>query len=210
MRTTVGLTGGIGAGKSTVAEMLADLGAVVIDADVLAREVVAPGTLGLAAVVERFGPDVLNEDGSLDRGGLADLVFSDAEALADLNAIVHPRVRARSAELAAQAAPDAVVVMMIPLLVETGLGADLDAIVVVDVPDQVQLDRVQARDGLSEKQVLARIRAQADRERRLSAATHVIDNRGSVADTRRQVEQLWRELQGEVHSSKSSRNQASS
>lgn len=150
---SIALTGGIGSGKSTVADLLAANGAVIIDSDVLAREVVEPGTDGLAAVVERFGDGVLTEDGSLDRPALGRLVFADDGARADLNAIVHPRVRARARELRAAALasdPDAVVIDVIPLLVETGLADRFDVVIVVDVPVAAQVERVMARNGLTQ------------------------------------------------------------
>lgn len=190
----IGLTGGIGSGKSAVADLLAERGAVIIDADLLAREAVAPGSEGLARVVEEFGPDVLNPDGSLDRARLGGIVFADAAARARLNAIVHPRVRelARLAEAAAE--PDAVVVHVIPLLVETGQSAGFDLVVVVDVDPAVQLHRVMRRDGLDEAAAAARIAAQASREQRLAAADLVIDNSGSVAELAGRVDALWRRL----------------
>ncbi len=158
----LGLTGGIASGKSAVAELLAAHGAVIIDSDVLAREVVAPGTPGLAAVVERFGPGVLRPDGVLDRAALGAVVFADPAARRDLEAIIHPTVRARAAELAAAAPRDAVVVQMIPLLVETGQQDRFDLVVVVDVEPEVQLARIRQRDGLDEPAALARVRAQAE------------------------------------------------
>lgn len=200
----------MGSGKSTVAEMFAELGAVVIDADLLAREVVAPGTPGFEAVVARFGADVISGDGTLNRPALGQIVFSDAGARSDLNSIIHPLVRQRSSELASRADPSATVVMMIPLLVETGQDADFDALVVVDVPEEVQRARVRARDSLTDEQINARLQAQASREERLNAATHVITNAGSRAETRRQVERIWRELQDPAYSSSNSRNHASS
>lgn len=209
MRTRIGLTGGIGSGKSTVAEMMADLGAVIIDADALAREVVEPGTPGFASVVARFGPEVVAPDGSLDRGALGRVIFGDEQARADLNSIVHPLVRQLSAARAAQTNPDAVVVMVIPLLVETSQMLDFDAVVVVDVPEHVQRARVRERDGLTTAEVEARMKAQASRSERLAAATHVIANDGSLDHTRQQVAQLWADLHLD-HSAKRSRNQASS
>jgi len=189
----IGLTGGIGSGKSTVAELLAERGAVVIDADLLAREVVEPGTPGLAAVVERFGEGVLRSDGALDRPALGRLVFADPDARRDLEAIVHPAVRARAAELTAAAPPGAVVVQVIPLLAETGQAASFDLVVVVDVAPEVQLARVRARDGLDADEARARVRAQAGREERLAFADIIIDNSGTPAELLAQVERLWRE-----------------
>lgn len=187
----LGLTGGIASGKSFVADALAELGAVVIDADVLAREVVERGTDGLAAVVDRFGPGVLRADGSLDRAGLGSIVFGDDAARADLNAIIHPRVRARAAELEAQAPPGSVVVHVIPLLVETGQADSFQGVLVVDVPPALQVERVAERDGLNADQAQARLRAQATREQRLAAADWVVDNSGTREITLRQVKELW-------------------
>ena len=192
----VGLTGGIASGKSAVADQLAARGAVVVDADVLAREVVEPGTPGLAAVVERFGPSVLTEDGRLDRAGLGRLVFADATARRDLERIIHPAVRARASEIEQQAPADAVVVQVIPLLVETGQGEDFDLCVVVDLDPQTQLARLQDRNGLSRADAEARLSAQASREQRLAAADRVLHNDGSRADLRDQVDRLWDELRG--------------
>ncbi|MCC6495736.1 MAG: dephospho-CoA kinase [Propionibacteriaceae bacterium] len=190
----IGLTGGIGSGKSSVAELLRERGAVVIDSDVLAREVVAPGTPGLAAVVERFGDGVLREDGTLDRGALGAVVFGDPAARRDLEAIIHPAVRARAAALAAAAPAGSVVVQMIPLLVETGQQAAFDLVVVVDVDPAVQVERIRRRDGLDESAALARIRAQADRETRLAAADVVLHNNGSLAELREEVDRFWAAL----------------
>ena len=190
---TVGLTGGIGSGKSTVAELLASYGAVIIDADVLAREAVAPGTPGLARVVEQFGPDVLAPDGSLDRPRLGALVFADPDRLAALNAIIHPYVRQRSEELTAAASPDAVVVQVIPLLVENGLTG-FDEVVVVDASAETQLRRLAER-GMDQADARARIAAQASRDRRRAAADVVIDNDGDLAGLQGQVDRLWAELQ---------------
>jgi dephospho-CoA kinase len=189
---TVGLTGGIGSGKSTVAELLSSYGAVIIDADVLAREAVAPGTPGLARVVEQFGPGVLAADGSLDRQSLATLVFGEPERLAALNSIVHPYVRQRSEELTAAAPDDAVVVQVIPLLVENGLTA-FDVVVVVDVSLETQLRRLAER-GMDEADARARIAAQATREERRAVADVVIDNDGDLASLRAQVGALWERL----------------
>ena len=191
----VGLTGGIASGKSTVAALLAERGALVVDADVLAREVVEPGTPGLAAVVDRFGSSVLTPDGRLDRPALGRLVFGpdDAarDARRDLEAVVHPAVRARAAELEDGAAPGQPVVHVIPLLVETGQADAFELVVVVDVADDVQRARLLGRGGLSEEEADARIAAQASRAERLAVADVVIDNSGSREDLARHVEQLW-------------------
>lgn len=195
----IGLTGGIGSGKSAVAELLRAMGAVIVDADVLAREVVEPGTRGLAAIVERFGGDVLSSDGSLDRSALGAVVFADGRARTDLNAIVHPLVRrrARELELAAwEADPDAVVVHVIPLLVETGQTGRFDRVVVVDCPEQTQIERVMARSGLTRAEAEARVAAQASRVERLAAADVVITNDGTLDSLRREVERAWPLLVG--------------
>lgn len=190
----VGLTGGIASGKSLVACLLAERGAVVIDADVLAREVVEPGTAGLRAIVERFGEDMVDAQGRLDRARLASVVFSDPRARAGLNAIVHPRVRALSEEREAASPPGSVVVHAIPLLVETGQRSRFDEVVVVDVPEDIQLARLMGRDGLSRADALARIAAQAPREERRAAATWIIDNSGTQQETSAQVDRLARHL----------------
>src|SRR3954463_8695027 len=195
----VGLTGGVASGKSTVSAILAGLGAVVIDADLLAREVVAPGTEGLAAVVEEFGPEVLGTGGALDRPRLGALVFADPERRRALEAVIHPRGRAPAAEIEAAAlaeGDDALVVHDIPLLTETGQAASFDAVVVVDVPPEVQVDRMVRLRGLSEADALARIAAQATREERLAVATHVVDNTGTLEDLRARVEAVYRRLTG--------------
>jgi dephospho-CoA kinase len=190
----VGLTGGIGSGKSEVSRRLAGYGAVVIDADQIAREVVAPGTPGLAAVLKEFGPEVLREDGSLDRDRLAAIVFADAERRGRLNAIVHPLVAERSAELTAGASPDAIVVYDIPLLVENGLATGYDAVVVVDSPEETQLRRLLSRREMTEEAARARMAAQVSREQRRAAADYVIDNSGTLEQLAAQVDYLWTEL----------------
>lgn len=189
----IGLTGGIGSGKSTVAARFAELGAVVIDADRLAREVVEVGTPGLATVVRRFGTGILRPDGSLDRPKLGQLVFENPDALAELNAIVHPLVAERRAELVAAAGPDAVVVSDVPLLVETGMAGDFDAVVVVEAPLDVRLARLASR-GLSEVDARARIARQASDEQRRAVATVVLDNAGDRAALERAVDAAWRQL----------------
>lgn len=194
VRRLVGLTGGIASGKTEVARMLAAKGAVVIESDVLAREVVEPGTPGLAAVVDEFGPDVLASDGSLDRKRLAREVFTDPRARARLEAIVHPLVRERAAELVEAAPPDAVVVQDIPLLVETGQADRFEVVVVVDVPEQVQLERLTRLRGMTADEAKARIRAQASREERLAVADVVLTNSGDLAELGEQVDELWRRL----------------
>ncbi|WP_185994861.1 dephospho-CoA kinase [Nocardioides campestrisoli] len=190
----VGLTGGVASGKSTVSTILAELGAVVIDADQLAREVVAPGSDGLRLVVEEFGPAVLTPDGELDRPALGALVFADTERRRALEAIIHPRVRQRAAELEAAASPDAVVVHDIPLLVETGQADAFDAVLVVDVPVELQLDRMVELRGATREEAQARIDAQASREQRLAAATYVIDNTGDLDALRARVTAVLAQL----------------
>ena len=192
----VGLTGGVASGKSTVSAVLRDLGAVVVDADALAREVAAPGTPGLASVVAEFGPEVLGPDGALDRARLGALVFADPGRRAALEAIIHPLVRARAAELEAAAPPGAVVVHDIPLLVETGQASSFDAVLVVDVPVEVQVARAVRDRGWSEEEARSRIAAQASREERLAAATYVLDNTGTVEDLRQRVAEVFAELTG--------------
>ncbi|HEY2042780.1 MAG TPA: dephospho-CoA kinase, partial [Jatrophihabitans sp.] len=174
----IGLTGGIGSGKSTVAARLAELGAVVIDADALAREVVVAGTPGFEQVVAHFGPEVLGPDGELDRAALGRLVFADEQALADLNSIVHPLVAERTAALMARAGADDVLVYDVPLLAENELQGDFDAVIVVEASEEIRLRRL-ARRGLPEHDARARMARQASDERRRSIATVVLDNRGS-------------------------------
>ena len=190
----VGLTGGIGSGKSAVSELLGSWGALVIDSDVLAREVVAPGSPGLAAVVAEFGGDVLTPEGALDRERMASLVFADPAARGRLNAVVHPLVRRRADELAAAASPGTVVVNAVPLLVEAGMVHLFDLVVVVDVPPELQLDRLVSLRGMTEADAAARIAAQASREERLIAADVILDNSGGPDDLESQVRALWEEL----------------
>ncbi|QES41023.1 dephospho-CoA kinase [Streptomyces venezuelae] len=191
----VGLTGGIGAGKSEVSRLLVAAGAVLIDADKIAREVVEPGTPGLAAVVEAFGADVLAPDGSLDRPKLGAVVFADAEKLAALNAIVHPLVGARSAELEQAASGDAVVVHDVPLLTENGLAPLYDLVIVVDASPATQLDRLVRLRGMSEEDARARMAAQATREKRLEIADIVIDNDGPLEGLPKRVAEVWADLE---------------
>jgi dephospho-CoA kinase len=190
----VGLTGGIGSGKSEVARRLAAQGAVVIDADLIAREVVAPGTPGLAEVAKAFGPGILASDGSLDRERLGDVVFADPALLAKLNSIVHPRVRERMLALEQAVAPGAIVVQDVPLLAENGLSGLYDVVVVVDATPRVQAERLVRDRGMTRQQATARMAAQASREERLAIATIVIDNSGSLAELDRVVGELWAEL----------------
>lgn len=197
----VGLTGGIGAGKSEVSRLLVECGAVLIDADRIAREVVAPGTAGLAAVVEAFGEDVLAPDGSLDRPKLGSVVFADPEKLAALNAIVHPLVGARSREVESAAAEDAVVVHDVPLLAENGLAPLYDVVVVVDASPATRLDRLVRLRGMSEEDARARMAAQATREKRLEIADIVIDNDVPLEQLRRRVRDIWADLTRRAHRS---------
>ncbi|MER7202623.1 dephospho-CoA kinase [Streptomyces sp. CB01635] len=190
----VGLTGGIGAGKSEVSRLLVEHGAVLIDADRIAREVVEPGTPGLAAVVEAFGSEVLATDGSLDRPALGAIVFADADRLAVLNSIVHPLVGARSAELEAAATGDSVVVHDVPLLAENGLAPLYDLVVVVDASPETQLDRLVRLRGMSEEDARARMAAQATRDKRLEIADIVIDNDVPLDELHRRVDAVWADL----------------
>jgi dephospho-CoA kinase len=190
----VGLTGGIASGKSTVSAILRELGAVVIDADALAREVVERGTPGLAAVVEEFGSGLLTADGDLDRAAMGALVFADPEARKRLEAIVHPLVFERIVDLEAHAPEGAVVVHDIPLLAESGRAATFDAVVVVEAPPEVQVERMIRDRGWTESDALARIAAQAAPEDRRAIATYVVDNTGTREDLRRQVEKIYAEL----------------
>ncbi|MEU1073832.1 MULTISPECIES: dephospho-CoA kinase [unclassified Streptomyces] len=190
----VGLTGGIGAGKSEVSRMLVSYGAVLIDADKIAREVVEPGTAGLAAVVEAFGSGILAADGTLDRPALGAIVFADPAKLAVLNGIVHPLVGARSAELEAAAGPDSVVIHDVPLLTENGLAPLYDLVVVVDAAPATQLDRLTRLRGMAKAEAEARMAAQATREQRLAVADLVIDNDGPLEALEPQVAEVWAEL----------------
>jgi dephospho-CoA kinase len=195
----VGLTGGIGSGKSEVSRRFAALGAVVVDADIAARAVVEPGTPGLDRIAETFGPGVRQADGSLDRVKLAEIVFGDEEALAKLNAIVHPLVREwmQAAEAAAVDAhgDDVVVIHDIPLLAEGGTErvGEFDVIIVVDVTPEIQIERLATR-GMPEAQARARMAPQATREQRLAIADIVIDNSGNLEDLDRRVAEVWAEL----------------
>ncbi|GAA2249398.1 dephospho-CoA kinase [Streptomyces atrovirens] len=187
----VGLTGGIGAGKSEVSRLLVECGAVLIDADRIAREVVEPGTPGLAAVVDAFGAEVLTEDGRLDRPKLGSVVFADPERLAVLNSIVHPLVGARSRELEEAAAEDAVVVHDVPLLTENGLAPLYDLVIVVDASPETQLDRLVGRRGMTAEDARARMAAQATREQRREIADIVIDNDVPLDELHRRVKDVW-------------------
>ncbi|PNG18096.1 dephospho-CoA kinase [Streptomyces cahuitamycinicus] len=190
----VGLTGGIGAGKSEVSRLLVKCGAVLIDADRIAREVVAPGTPGLASVVEAFGEEILAADGSLDRPRLGAIVFADAERLATLNAIVHPLVGTRSRELEEAAAEDAVVIHDVPLLTENSLAPLYDVVIVVDAAPETQLDRLVRLRGMTEEDARARMAAQATREQRREIADIVIDNDVPLEELEQRVKDVWAEL----------------
>jgi len=193
----VGLTGGIGSGKSEVSRRLAALGAVVLDADAAARAVVEPGTPGLKRIAQTFGPGVLRPDGALDRAKLAEIVFADDAARKKLNAIVHPLVHEhmRAAEQAAVQAggDDVIVVHAVPLLAEGGRAGEFDLVIVVDLPPETQVERLAGR-GMPEEQARARIAAQATREQRLAVADVVIDNSGTLADLDRQLSEIWADL----------------
>jgi dephospho-CoA kinase len=197
-----GLTGGIGSGKSEVSRRLAAHGAVVIDADVAARAVVAPGTPGLARVVEAFGADIVGPDGALDRDWLGAIVFRDPASRTTLNAIVHPLVGQwmRAAERAAvdAAGGDLIIVHDVPLLAENRRAGDFDLVIVVDVPPELQLKRLVGQRGMSPDQARARMAAQASRPQRLAVADLVIDNSGSLADLDHRVAEVWADLQRRV------------
>jgi len=191
----VGLTGGIGSGKSTVARLLEKRGAVVFDADLLAREAVEPGTPGHAAVIERFGADVLAPGGELDREALASIVFADPSARRDLEEIVHPEVRRLFAEGSeAYRDTDSVVVFSAPLLVETGMHTAFEILVVVSATVATQIERLMRQRGMSESSIRARIEAQAPLEDKAAVADFLVDNEGSLDELESQVEQLWNDL----------------
>ncbi|GLY71818.1 dephospho-CoA kinase [Actinoallomurus iriomotensis] len=190
----VGLTGGIGSGKSEVSRRLVALGAVLVDADAVAREVVEPGTPGLAAVVEEFGEQILLPDGELDRERLGEIVFADDARRARLNAIVHPLVGRRMQELVDEAPADAIVVYDVPLLTENDLAGLYDLVVVVDAPVEEQVRRLTELRGMTEDAARARIAAQATRERRRAIADRIIDNSGTLESLAAQVDDLWAEL----------------
>ena len=190
----IGLTGGIGSGKSTVAALLAEHGAVIVDADQIARDLVEPGGEALAELVTEFGPRILQADGSLSRGELASMAFSDPRATLRLNAIMHPLIRAEAERQIAEHADADVVVYDMPLLVETRQGDLVDEVVVVDVPEELQVERAVRLRGLDEEDVRRRMEVQAAREERVAAADHVIDNSGPLDYTRHQVDVLWEQI----------------
>jgi dephospho-CoA kinase len=187
----VGLTGGIGSGKSTVAARLSELGAVVIDSDRLAREVVEPGTPGLAEVVAAFGPDVLGPDGALDRVALGRIVFGDDAKRRGIEGIIHPLVRARFSEIVAAAAPEAVIVNDVPLLVEAGLAANYDLVIVVLASEGTRKERLKSSRGMSAADARARMAAQATDEQRRAVADVVIVNEGTPDELRATVDAAW-------------------
>jgi dephospho-CoA kinase len=191
----VGLTGGIGSGKSTVARMLEERGAVVFDADLLAREAVEPGTPGHKTVIERFGADVLAPGGELDREALASIVFADPSARRDLEQIVHPEVRRLFAEGSeAYRDTDRIVVFSAPLLVESGMHTAFEILVVVSATVATQIERLMRQRGMSEPAIRARIDAQAPLEEKAAVADFLVDNEGTLAELQSQVERLWHDL----------------
>jgi dephospho-CoA kinase len=191
----VGLTGGIGSGKSTVARMLEARGAVVFDADALARQAVEPGTPGHDAVVARFGANVLGPGGDLDREALASIVFADPAARRDLEAIVHPEVRRLFAERSeAYRADDVVVVFSAPLLVETGMHTAFEVLVVVSTPVETQIERLLRGRGMREDAIRSRIAAQAPLEDKAAVADVIVDNEGTLEELEAQVDRLWNDL----------------
>ena len=195
----IGLTGGIASGKSTIARRLAEHGAVHLDADQLARDVVAPGTPALARIAERFGAAVISTEGALDRAALGALVFSDSGALADLEAIVHPAVQDLTRRLIAQAGerdPEAVVVYDVPLLVEAAVDHPWDLVVVADAPAELRVERLIKLRGMSEDDARARVRNQASDEQRRAIADVVIDTSRTEAETLAQADSLWERLNG--------------
>jgi len=188
----VGLTGGIGSGKSTVSSLLAAKGAVIVDADEVVREQQRPGTPVFDAMVERFGPGIVAADGTLDRAAVADLVFADPQALADLNNIVHPAVGAAIARRMEElSGTDAVVVLDVPLLVEASRGYPLGGLIVVDVDPDIAVERLVMQRGMTEEDARSRMSRQASREERRARADVVIDNRGTPSDLARQVDAVW-------------------
>lgn len=193
----IGLTGGIGSGKSTVAALLADHGAVIIDADAIAREVVEPGMPALTLLALEFGEEILRPDGSLDRGALAAKAFRDADGTQRLNAIMHPLIREESQRRLEAASATGIVVYDMPLLFETGQQDLVDSVIVVDVPEELQVERAVGMRGLEEADVRRRMQVQWTRSQRLAGADHVIDNSRDLAATRRQIDDLWASLSGD-------------
>ena len=192
-----GLTGGIASGKSTVSRFFSEAGALIIDADKISREVVSQGTTGYDEILSFFGRTILLPDGEIDRKRLGEIIFNDPEKKAHLDAIVHPRVFERSAEMIAQIAthtPDAVVILDIPLLLEAGMGSDLAEVIVVYVPEITQLERLMKRDGIDKQSAMARIRSQIPIEEKRKRATVVIDNSHTLSDCRRQALEVFNRL----------------
>ena len=196
----VGLTGGLASGKSTVAAFFRELGAFHVDADRIAHELLAPGGRAEPEVVARFGGGIVGKDGAIDRKALAAIVFADARALADLNALAHPKVREeiarRIADHEAGASPAKIAIVDAALLVESGIHRDLDALIVVACPEETQIARAVARGGLTAAEARARVAAQAPLAQKLAVADHIVDNGGSLDETKRQVRSLWDELRG--------------
>ena len=190
----IGLTGGVASGKSTIAEIFAELGAAIVDTDAVAREVVAPGEPGLEAVTAAFGPEILLPTGELDRRAMRSIVFSDPQRRRQLESILHPLIRARTLQLIAESkAP--YVIIVVPLLLETGFAELVERILVVDCPEAQQLERLRRRDDIDEVEARAMLAAQIDRQSRLARADDVIDNSGSLEATRSQVEMLHQHYQ---------------
>ncbi len=194
MTLRLGLTGGIASGKSTVSRIFAELGAIIIDSDLLAREAVAPGTDGLAEVVAAFGEEVLTADGEMDRAKVGAIVFADPGKRKLLEQVIHPRVFQRALEIDQAAGEHDVVINDIPLLVETGQADRFDAVVVVDVPTELQVERMVRDRGMTVEEAEGRIAAQATREQRLAVATYVIENTGTLEELHEQVRQVWEKL----------------
>jgi dephospho-CoA kinase len=192
--TLIGLTGGIGSGKSTIARRLAEHGAHIIDADQIAREVVEPGTPALADIIAHFGERVLNADGTLNRSVVGEIVFTDAADRAVLNSIVHPAVQRRTRELFAESSAESIVVYDVPLLVEANPSYSFDAIVVASAPESIRVERLMEHRGMLESEALSRIQSQAPEEERLKIANHVIDTSGDINHTYAQVDALWHQL----------------
>lgn len=188
------MTGGIGSGKSTVSRLLAERGALIIDADRIAREVVRPGTPGLEMIRERFGADVIAEDGTLDRPALGAIVFADETQRKALEAITHPLIRARTVELMEQAPREAIIVHDIPLLVETGAAGSYHAVLAIDVDDEVRIERLMGQRGMAEADARARMASQASRAERLAVADIVLPNNGTLAELDQTVAELWPDL----------------
>jgi len=192
----IALTGGVASGKTAVSNRLAALGAIIIDTDLIAREVVEPGSSGLKQVVTVFGEDVLQPNGGLDRRALRQRIFDSPAARRQLEAIIHPLIKKRAEAMIQAADPERMVVLVVPLLVESGLFGRVDAVVVVDVPEELQVQRLLDRDGSSREDARRMLSAQASRHERLAHADHVIDNSGSLSDLDRQVSTLYRSLMG--------------